>query len=428
MKTSVYKIAQTIKMWWMFSWRSLLISWLFLRGGSGGTLLLVASVVTPIVLVFVLRKSIQIFPVWRLLTRDQVVFDVEQGPKPQETLHEKHERERKEAAARAQEDRGREIAERHRKEEEKARRWVQQLVPGRKYERGVFSDVPELLVRADGSTFDYYRRTVSDTVILSATRDGLTTGYEPSTLKRQSTSISFTSGKMHGRPGQGLEYATNLDEKRRALGVRGERNFAQALGMNGLLNRFHTVWSVPVPSESRDALGHLQVGRFDTDIDCVIAAGDALYLVDLKNYASGDVIYFNEGDELYCQDASTGHSVGDPRKMSRNMEMATNIILEVFPAPFDVRPCVVFMPTDKGEGGIEGVYWPGRIQALNLTDFLAHLGEQDSGVENSKSIEAALELAKLAEEQRRKKYWERNKDKSVHDQLMESLRFDTLLD
>lgn len=424
MRTAGYKIAQTVKVWWMLSWRSLLISWLFLRGGAGGTLLLVVSVVAPIVLVFVFRKSIQVFPIWRLLTRDQVVFDVEQGPKPQGTLHEQRERERKAAAEKEQLARRNEVATRSRKEAEKARRQVHRLIPDQRYERGVFSDVLETLVRADGSVFHRHGRTVSDTVIPSATRVGLITGYEPSTLKLQSTFNSFASGKMHGRPGEGLEYATGLDEKRRALGARGERNFAQALGMNGLLDRFHTVWSVPVPSESRDTRGHLQPGRFDTDIDCVIAVDDALYLVDLKNYVSGDVIYFNESDQLYCQDSSTGHSVGAPRKMSRNMEMATNTILEVFPGPFEVRPCVVFMPTDKGEAYIEGVYWPGEIQALKLTDFLTHLGEQSADGVNSKSVEVALELAKLAKEQQRKKYWEYNKGKSVHDQIMDSLRFD----
>lgn len=203
----------------------------------------------------------------------------------------------------------------------------------------------------------------------TASTNGRMTGFEPSTLK--ATPVPNVS-TMVGRPGAGLQGAAGMTQTNIDLGVIGEENFAKALSITGQIRRFGTVWSVPVPDQDR-----FIPGPYGTDIDCVLATGSALFLIDLKNYKSGDVRYHSEGNELFCDDVATGKQVGDVKTMSRNMEMATNAVRRHFPG-VNIVPVVVFMPTDKGEGVLDNVVWPGGVPAMNLTEFLSVLANQQN--------------------------------------------------
>lgn len=205
------------------------------------------------------------------------------------------------------------------------------------------------------------------TTLQTASRNGRITGFEPKTIEQWPVPTHFN---MKGAPGAGLHGAQNMSQINIDLGVKGEENFARALAATNQIGRFSTIWSVPVPS-----MDSFRPGEYETDIDCIIGTGSAIFLVDLKNYKSGDVRYHRRGDILYCEDVATGQQVGEPKTMSRNMEMATAAMRKHFPDA-NIVPVVVFMPTDKGEGTIDKVVWPGGIPAMNLTDFLSVLVNQ----------------------------------------------------
>lgn len=201
----------------------------------------------------------------------------------------------------------------------------------------------------------------------SATASGRITGFEPSALEHRPVPHAPA---MIGVPGAGLHGAVGMAQVNIDLGVKGEENFARALAATGQIDRFSTVWSVPVPDQKS-----FVPGPYSTDIDCVLATGSAIFLVDLKNYKSGNVRYYNHGNQLYCEDVPTGKLVGEPKTMSRNMEMATAAVRNHFPKA-NIVPVVVFMPTDKGEGVLDSVVWPGDVPAMNLTEFLSVLANQ----------------------------------------------------
>jgi len=201
----------------------------------------------------------------------------------------------------------------------------------------------------------------------TASANGRMTGFEPKAMESRAVPRLPV---MMGAPGAGLHGATGMTQTNINLGVQGEENFAKALELSNQLARFSTIWSVPVPDQVQFA-----PGPYGTDIDCIISTGSAIFLVDLKNYKSGDVRYYSNGNKLYCDDVPTGMRVGEVKTMSRNMEMATNAVRHHFPQA-NIVPVVVFMPTDKGEGVIDNVVWPGGVPAMNLTEFLSVLSNQ----------------------------------------------------
>ena len=204
--------------------------------------------------------------------------------------------------------------------------------------------------------------------ITTATQNGRMTGYEPRSLETMPVPDYAT---MIGKPGEGLHTAAGMSQQNIQLGVQGEENFARALASSNQLRRFTTVWSVPVPDQNL-----FVPGPYETDIDCVLATETAVFLIDLKNYKSGNVVYTHSGNQLFCQDVATGQQVGAAKTMTKNMEMATQAMRTHFPQ-VNFVPVVVFMPTDKGEGVIDGVTWPGGIPAMNLSDFIEVLNKQN---------------------------------------------------
>ena len=198
----------------------------------------------------------------------------------------------------------------------------------------------------------------------TASRNGRMTGFEPRALEAVTIPQLPT---MTGAPGAGL-HSSHFSSRNVNLGVEGEVNFAKALTKTGLLKAFHSLWSVSVPDPKV-----LTPNKYNTDIDCILVAGNEVILVDLKNYKSGDVTYTARGDQLHCTDNVTGIAVGTPKKLSRNMEMALTSVRGHFPR-LKVSAFVVFMPTNKGEASIApGTVWPGSVPAVSLTNFLAYL-------------------------------------------------------
>lgn len=214
-----------------------------------------------------------------------------------------------------------------------------------------------------------------------ATGKGRMTGYEPKTL----ASIEIQKSPwIIGNPGFGLG-SSGFDATSVKLGQQGEQNFARALKKCGLIDRFQSFWSCAMPS----AHGLYRDPQFDTDVDCILFNGKTVYLVDLKNYKGGAVTYKEKAGSLICVDDGTQQQLAISAKRSRNMQMA----LERFRKHFygtgiAIEARVVFMPTDAGVGRIQNVYWPDRIPALYLDDFLQELS-RSAGFTASKHHEWA---------------------------------------
>ncbi len=308
------KLIHFAKMSWMFAWRLALITGLISGSQVNLGLSLALALITAGVIVFAFNKALLTWPIARLILRRRFIIP--------------------------------------------AGSWGSDA-----------ATAPKRPVHQGHVHYSKRRDTAPVTLpqVQTATRNGRMTGYEPRALEGRSVPRFPT---MVGVPGSGLHSAAGMAQENINLGVAGEEAFARALAVSGQLGRFSTIWSLPVPDKDR-----LVPGPYSTDIDCVLSTGSTVFLVDLKNYKSGDVRYYARGDYLYCEDVATGQQVGDPKLMSRNMEMAASVVRGHFPN-VHVVPIVVFMPTDKGEGVLDGVVWPGNIPAVNLTDFLAMLKEQ----------------------------------------------------
>lgn len=306
------KLIHFAKMSWMLSWRLILVSELIFGGQNTATFIWVALIASGLS-VFVFNKTLLTWPILRLITRKRFIIP--------------------------------------------ANGWGTDGATQPKRPQGAPAkpqpNKPQI--------------TVTGPQLQTATSNGRITGFEPSALESRPVPNVPT---MIGAPGAGLHGATGMTQTNISLGVKGEENFARALAATRQLSRFSTVWSVPVPDQDR-----FVPGPYGTDIDCVLATASAIFLIDLKNYKSGNVRYYNSGNQLYCEDVATGQQVGDPKTMSRNMEMATAAVRKHFPQA-NIVPVVVFMPTDKGEGVLENVVWPGGVPAMNLTEFLSVLANQ----------------------------------------------------
>ena len=204
--------------------------------------------------------------------------------------------------------------------------------------------------------------------ISKATHNGKMTGFEPQKLK---TYQLYQHELMFGEPGKGLN-KSGFDESAVNLGQEGEINFAKALQKKGLLEKLVTFWSVHNLN--------LEDERVDADIDCVIVSGSTIWLVDLKFYASGNVIYREADGLLYTIDSATGAQIGRPKKMSPNMSYAEESFSHKFAnllKYYRLRTRVVLMPTYKGAGRLDNVFWPGQIKAVSLEEMLDELSRED---------------------------------------------------
>lgn len=211
---------------------------------------------------------------------------------------------------------------------------------------------------------------------------GTMTGYEPKELERIDL---IPSDFMRGQPGAGLS-GSGFSKSNIQSGALGELNFAKTLQIENLLNRFASYWSVQYPDTYSAGPDISSQG----DIDCVLISKKHVYLVDLKLYAQGDVTWKTVDNKVVAVDNVTGEWVKEPRKMSKNMLYATERVQEKMDKlgiKLKVKPYVVMMPTDRGLGEVDNVYWPGNIKCLTLIDFLKQLKKEKPLNPNSPEFE-----------------------------------------
>lgn len=214
---------------------------------------------------------------------------------------------------------------------------------------------------------------------------GTMTGYEPKKLGQM---ILASTPLMKGEPGIGLSGSSFSKQNARA-GAIGELNFAKILQLNGYLDTFATYWSVQFPASDKPGPDNKTLA----DIDCILISNKTVYLIDLKLYSQGNVTWktTENGKFIYSVDNVTGNFTSQPKKMSNNMKYATMRIkekLEKLGVKMNVKSYVVMLPSDRGIGKIENVYWPGKIECVSILDFLKI-------IENEKPFNPENEEAKV---------------------------------
>lgn len=196
---------------------------------------------------------------------------------------------------------------------------------------------------------------------------GTMTGYEPIELEE----IELVSNSlMRGEPGAGLS-GSGFTQSNIKSGSLGELNFAKVLQKNDFLDKFATYWSVQYPFKYIPGPDSSSKG----DIDCVLISNKNVFLIDLKLYTQGNLTWkpVNNGREVVSVDNITQNWIGEPRKMSKNMYHATKRIqekLDKLGINMKVKPYVVMMPTNRGLGKVDNVFWPGKVECMTLIDFL----------------------------------------------------------
>lgn len=202
---------------------------------------------------------------------------------------------------------------------------------------------------------------------VDTTENGTMTGYEPDNL---ATFELVMTSLMKGKPGAGLS-GSNFDDKNVKAGALGELNFAKILQKNDYLNKYATYWSAQYPSKYSPGPDI----EWDADIDCILVGNNTVYLLDLKLYSQGNVTWetSEDGNLIWSLDNVTGNFHKTPMKMSKNMSLATKRVkekLEQLGVKMKVKPYVVMLPTNKGIGKVENVYWPGKVECVTIVDFL----------------------------------------------------------
>lgn len=307
-----------LKLWWMGFWRMWLFA-VFLNVANTPVILLL-SFIAAFTLRVVFKHTLDIFPMWKLLTRSNPLTDL------------------------------------------------------RRRKRTPQTSAP---------------RNTADT----AYAPGALTGYEPQRIESVRTPATRL---MHGTPGVGLS-SSGFGSEAIALGQKGEENFAKTLSIalhkSGfpIIESTDTFWSVGMPSKA-------DAGRkdpmFESDIDCIVVSANTIYLLDLKYYTGGNVAYRTYEDQLLCVDLATGQPANNPKKMSRNMEMAHSRFSALFPK-MNVKSRVVFMPTERGIPRVTGVYWPGNIPAVGLMSMLDELSHIDPASGSREAHAAKSKISRL---------------------------------
>lgn len=212
---------------------------------------------------------------------------------------------------------------------------------------------------------------------------GRMTGFEPEALK----GLHYPKGpKVHGVPGEGLDEA-GYSAKATQLGTQGEKLFSRALKTLGITKKVHSFWSVTNPDPERFAKTKYSRG----DVDCVLAFGNTILLIDVKFYTSGKGAWRmnDDGESLTFYAHETGEPFGEPRAMSHVMSQAHKTFQQRF-RKARVLSLVVFMPTDRGEADLENITWPGGIMAVNFSDFIPIINtliEQEQAVKKRMAVD-----------------------------------------
>lgn len=369
-------ITATAKMTWMFYWRLLFLLSVALYNPMGAYLfnpgfLFLISLGAAAIIAGVFKTTVYTFPLIRLIFRRPVIRGIDEMPDW--------------------------------KEREK---FTQDYGSDDFYDEEVYFSRSDYTPSSSSDTFynppkidrfehveppSFSQRTPE--VLSRASRKGKTSDYFDN-QHLEKLPIPNTA-RMFGSPGAGLGSADQFGSGAVAAGQKGEENFAKILarvdengspyfaedGSPRLLDLVYSFWSVGIPAEEGQK-------SYNTDVDCILLQNDKMMLVDLKYYLDGAVTYSQYKDLLYTVDHETSNWVGEPKKMTRNMEMALDRYRKQFPNHL-IEAITILIPTNMGEGNITTnsqftPKYPGDIPLLTISSGLNRISAHfhgDLGIE-----------------------------------------------
>lgn len=197
------------------------------------------------------------------------------------------------------------------------------------------------------------------------------------------TKLKSCKAMVRGVPGYGLG-ASGFEQKRIDDGQKGERSLAKALIHYGLMDdpNIHVWFSVRNPGD--------ESGK--TDIDCIIAKGDTMWLLDAKHYmperegawldapynvGSIDHTWYLPTSESPLTDPATANSSSHLKKLydaSSNMDWARDKVREKLAGLVKTDAVVLLTRTSKGvHGTLDATVWPGNIPACNVDNWILNV-------------------------------------------------------
>ena len=240
---------------------------------------------------------------------------------------------------------------------------------------------PEIVPMPSGDTFKlptvYARRSAKTLGIPVSSEHSVPvsrtapTNYQTATIKAlDARELPTNKEHMHGSPGTCL---SSLEDAATAkIGLLGEQRLAKMFDRFGVLDTWESYWSVHMftAAGKRDT-------DFQTDIDCVLVAGNVVLLVDAKNYRAAGYFNYSQVQAVEASKNEGQWSVnGDmrrPLELKRNMLMAYTRVVEICPPNAIVIPCVAFTPNTFGHPHVKSLRFPGCIQAIAALDLSTKL-------------------------------------------------------
>ena len=156
----------------------------------------------------------------------------------------------------------------------------------------------------------------------------------------------YRTGAIQGRPGQGLNDATDeFGEQRVRIGQEGEMNLMKMMVASGLLDSSTNImsfWSLRLPNCD-----------LDIDVDCAVMYADRLWLIDAKRYETQEgMLYASDGgDTLINVHQGTNISGAKNHTLSTSMAIAYERYKVAMPE-LEVIPVIALVP---GKAGVAAV-------------------------------------------------------------------------
>lgn len=166
-----------------------------------------------------------------------------------------------------------------------------------------------------------------------------------------------TGGAIQGRPGQGLNDATDeFGEQRVKIGQEGEMNLMKMMVASGLLDSSTNImsfWSLRLPDCD-----------LDIDVDCAVMYADRLWLIDAKRYETQEgMLYASDGgDTLINVHQGTNISGAKDHTLSTSMAIAYERYKVAMPE-LEVIPVIALVP---GKAGVAAVAPCTSVHVNNL--------------------------------------------------------------
>lgn len=176
------------------------------------------------------------------------------------------------------------------------------------------------------------------------------------------------STRRYGEAGKGIEQVSHFG-KNAYTGAAGERKLSGHLNRHPMCSRYFAWRSLRIPHSPGQT-------NYQSDVDMALASGNRLVLIDAKMYASG-YTYWSAFGRVFKGTQILKDDDGNPRRLSRNMELAVTRYREALPG-CRVEGVVIFVASGKKSqlpNSVSLLRWPGGIRSYLPNDGMRKIAQ-----------------------------------------------------